>query len=83
MEFDGTDKRDKAETRKKGIRGPAAEGLIREGECNHHLFKVNGGHPEKEIHFVGEQSWGKSGVRVVSSVIIWGGALKGLVRPRM
>jgi len=41
-----------------------------------------GGHPEKKIiiHFVGKQNWAnKSGVRGVSSVIIWGFVLRGLV----
>jgi len=37
MEFDGTDKKDKEETGKIGIREPTAEGLHREGECNHNF----------------------------------------------
>jgi len=57
MEFDGTDKKDKAETEKKGIRGPTAEGLLREGECNHHFFGMDWGRPGREIkiNFVGKQ----------------------------
>jgi len=70
-----------------GIRGPTAEGLHREGECNHQFFGKDGGFPGKEIilDFVGKQqsrgkTWGKSGLRVVKIVIIWGGVLGDLSR---
>jgi len=43
MEFNGTDKKNKAERGKKGIRGPTVEGLFREGECNHHFSGSRGG----------------------------------------
>jgi len=57
MEFNGMDKRDKAETGKKSIRGPTAEGLLGEGECNHHFFGMDGGLLGREIiiNFVGKQ----------------------------
>jgi len=89
MEFDGTDKRYKAETGKNGIQGRTAEGLLREGECNHHFFGKLGGLPVREIikKFGGKQTWGeigdKDGRGVVLIVIIWEDVLRGLVPPRM
>jgi len=72
-----------------GIRGSTAEGHIREEECNHHFFGEDGGLLGREIiNFVGKQqsrgkTWGTSGVRVVTIVIIWEGVLGGLVPPQM
>jgi len=89
MEFDGTDRRDKAETKKKGIRGPTAEGLLQVGECNHHFFGLEGGLTGRVIiiHFRGKRTWGeignKDGQGVVLNVIIWEDVLGGLVLPRM
>jgi len=82
MEFDGTDKRDKAET------GKNSRGAPPKGECNHHFFRMDGGLPGREIikKFVAKQqsrgkTCGKSGVRVVTIVIIWEGVLEGLFPP--
>jgi len=89
IEFDGMDRKDKAETEKKGIRGPTAEGLLREGECNHHFFGVDGGLTGRVIviHFRGKLTWGKIGDKdgrgVVLIVIIWADVLGGLVPTRM
>jgi len=73
-----------------GIRGPTAKGPHRKGECNHRFFGEDGGLPWREIilDFGDKQqsrgkTWGKSRLRAVIIVIIWGGVLGGLVSPRM